>query len=402
MQPGIVPHWDLFSIVFYVFLALLGAFAVKYSERKPYVFFRQHRGSISVNKGYCLWWFVWTMVAAFRLINRNGIGGTDAYGYKNFFWICNGASFDDSALILQFSEHYELLWKLLNRFVRLFTGNYRVFFVLVYGFITWSFQKVIKSFSYERIYVAPFICLFFVYLRGFNTLRTETAIAFILLMVLALKKNNYIKAIIFGLLSIGFQISSALYVLLIPFHFLYKKKQIKIGTVILMIVLASAVGKIGQIMLTGHLGQVLGHSYSSYASKNIGHSFLENYWKIAFGQILIGGLIVLFDKKLKEKTPSVGSVAASIQFVREVCLFDVITIPVTFVLNIWRGYEYLYIMRLMMWSYATSAFLKGKEAYFKCAVCAMEVVVFTAWLVFRINHTWESSGYLPYVLSIFE
>ena len=401
MQYKIYPHWDMLSIILYVLMGYLGAFAIKKGSKKPYTVVKRNARTISINSLYVIWWFLWSFVAAFRLINSNGIGGTDAWTYINYFKICNGGSSNIADTILYYAEHYEVLWKLFNKFVRIFTDNYHVLFAIVYGFIVWTYQKTINSFSYDRIYAAPFICLFFLYLRGFNTLRTELSGAFILLMVIALKKENYKKAIILGIVSVGIQISSALYCLFIPFHYLFKKGRLKTSTVVILLILAIVVGRGAQVVLTGSIGKSLGHMYFSYAAHNLGKSFLDNYWKIAFGQILIGVLILLFDKKLKSKVSPEMGIADSVQFVREVCLFDVITIPVTFILDIWRGYEYLYIMRLLMWSYVTYVFLKGKSSSFRHIVAVIEVLVFTAWLVFRINHTWESSGYLPYVVSIF-
>lgn len=402
MQTNLSPSWDLLSVMLYVFLGYVGACAIKKSKRKSYVLFRRRGNRIYADLPYLLWWCSWTFVAAFRLVNKNGLGGTDAYAYVNFFKICNGSAFEDSALVLQYAEHYEILYKLLNKVIRLFTGNHQVLFLLVYGFIVWTYQKVIRCFSYENIYAAPFIALFFVYLRSFNTLRTELSAAFILLMTLSLYKDKYRSAILLGIMAIGIQITSALYCLLIPFHYWCRKGKLNTYKVIIMVALSSLTGKAAQILMTGSIGRALGHQYFSYAGHNIGHSFFENFWKIAFGQLLIGLLILAFDRKLKRKMSENGEFAASLQFVREVCLFDVITIPITFILDIWRGYEYLYIMRLLMWSYVTCVFLKGKKSDVRHVVCAVEVVMFTAWLVFRIVKTWEQSGYMPYMLSVFQ
>ena len=305
-------------------------------------------------------------------------------------------------IILRIALHYEPLWKNYTGFIRLFTDSYKFFFFITYGFVLWAYQKFIKGFEFEKIYAAPFICLFFVYLRGFNTLRTNVAAAFILLMALALKDEKYIKAIILGLCSVGIQVSSALYCLFIPFYWFYKKGVLNKYKVFLLLIVSTVIGKIAQALLTGNLGLLMGHSYAAYATHNIGKSFMDNFWKIAFTQILIGIMLFIFDKKIKKRIAIGNNISKSLLFLRMVCIFDVITIPITFVLDIWRGYEYFYVARLMMWSVITDIVLRKQISGMRKLIIAFEITIFTAWLIFRIYNTYESSGYVPYVFSIFD
>lgn len=412
MYSSVYPHWDIVSVIFYIILAYVGAICLKQAKKQEVAVIltgskKAQKGKFRLTRSeayYLLWWFTWVFFAAFRLINSHGIGGTDAWTYINYFINANGVVNREASVVYKFAEHYEIFWRLFTRFVRLFTDNYRIYLIILYGFIVWGYQKFIKSFPIDKVYAAPFITLFFVYLRGFNTIRTNVAAIFILLMIVFLKKDNLKYAVLMGVLAIGTQISSALYCLLIPFYWLYKKNRLKPYLVIILVIASTLVGRFAQSMLTGPLGQMLGHSYSSYAVHNINASFLDNFWKIAFGQLLLAGLLLVFDKKLKARITEnsfYSEVGQSIRILRLVCIFDIITIPITFILDIWRGYEILYIVRLMMWSEILYVFLRNKDRTFKYCVLAFTWVAYTAWLVFRIANTWESSGYMPYILNLF-
>lgn len=41
-------------------------------------------------------------------------------------------------------------------------------------------------------------------------------------------------------------------------------------------------------------------AYAYYASMSLGDSFFDNGWKVAFGQLLLMGLMIAFRKELKK------------------------------------------------------------------------------------------------------
>lgn len=93
-------------------------------------------------------------------------------------------------------------------------------------------------------------------------------------------------------------------------------------------------------------------AYRYYAlNANQNSSFLDGYWKIAFSQLLLILCVVILRKDIKKYEESIVNVEEAYKFrlVKLICYFDIMTVPVTFLLNIWRGYEYLYMFRLVMW-----------------------------------------------------
>ena len=113
--------------------------------------------------------------------------------------------------------------------------------------------------------------------------------------------------------------------------------------------------------------------------------------------LLGAALAYLWDPLKKDITDRADRDAERISFIKLICAYDLILIPVTYILGIWRGYEYLYIPRLMLWAELIPLFKKRISFHSKTAYDALLLVMFVAWMVFRQYNTWEDSGLMPYV-----
>jgi hypothetical protein len=70
-------------------------------------------------------------------------------------------------------------------------------------------------------------------------------------------------------------------------------------------------------------------------------------------------MMVVFRKKIDRYSFNLDAVnRQKLEFVRLACYFDFMTIPITYVLDVWRGYEYLYIFRLLMWGHIVDIIMK--------------------------------------------
>ncbi len=107
--------------------------------------------------------------------------------------------------------------------------------------------------------------------------------------------------------------------------------------------------------------------------------------------------MVIMWKPLKNDIISrIDSDGEKIDFIRILCTYDIILIPVTYILGVWRGYEYLYIARLMLWA-EIIMLIKKRLPTGKRMFSIMVFVVFVGWMVFRQYNTWEDSGLMPYI-----
>ena len=79
------------------------------------------------------------------------------------------------------------------------------------------------------------------------------------------------------------------------------------------------------------------------------------------------------------------------------CAYDFLMIPVNYILGIWRGYENLYIPRLIMWGILMQAISNCLTAKSKYIFRAIMLIAFMGWMVFRIEATYNSSCLMPYI-----
>ena len=384
--------WSLLSVVFYVFLAYVGAFSIhKIKIHEINTCYKKNKHI------WCtLWMVIWVFFSTFRLINEKGVGGSDAYYYLTFFENC----FDSSIINIHPFVHYGKMWLFMCRAIRIFTGNYHFFLLLYNVFLVYTYQLFIMEFLPDRFNVGPLILVFFIYLRGFNTFRTNVAVAMILLAIVSYKKGKGGLTCLFVVVSISIQVASALYGLFFIFYHVYENKKLSIYKCLQFLILSIVIAPIARTFFIRYLGDYLGHAYSAYAKKMVGVSFFNNFWKIVIGQLILGFILWITRKQIKKLIEDKDNpYHKELKIIWRICMFDLFIIPFVFVLNIWRGYEYFYIPRLLMWSQVIP--IIGNKLRIDVKINnLLSVVLFTFWLIWRINNTWEASKYLPYVLHL--
>ena len=202
------------------------------------------------------------------------------------------------------------------------------------------------------------------------------------------------------LVSIIFHSASALYVLFVPFYFLYQKKGITVKQGLLFV--GATVG-VGQLVRWLFIQGIINISYyANYVSYSLNHPFFQDYWKIVFGQLLLAGAILLLRKRVVKARSLLDEMDQKrMKFIWVMCVFDLITIPITYYIHLWRGYEYFYLARLVMWGYLITIFKKMFSTSSHKLINVVCSVVFMAWLIFMVYNNWESSGFMPYIFAPF-
>lgn len=389
----VIPHWDWLSMLLYIFMGVLCTMCIVYVNKRC-VFIRstiKSRCSIA----YFVWLVIWVVFATWRYV-ASGIGGMDASAYIQYFDVClNPGDY-------WYAEHVDILYRILNKSIRIFTDDYHVLFIVIYSFIVISYIYFIEKFRFSRMSYIPFILIVYIYIRGFCTIRTNMSAGCVLISYVFMRKNKYSKALIFALISVLFQVASIVYAGFLLFYFLYKKRNISIEKCIAWIFVATAVGKLGQYIIANYELPFLSHgAYRWYAVySQAGQTFFTNYWKISFSQILLGVVMAIFWKPLSKDIESRPENERNrLEYLRLICIYDIILIPITYILNIWRGYEYLYIARLVMWAELIPVICSSIRPTARGVMRVGFIFAFIGWMVFRQYNTWEDSGLMPYVFA---
>lgn len=384
------PYWSMSSMVLYIIMGLVSMSAVSYVKKRE---FKQNRIQRYRNRAYVAWIIIWLVITVFRKVDY-GIGGSDAVQYVLYFKDCL-----NSNLHTLYAEHLDLGFQLLTKFIRLFTSDYRVYFALIYGIIIAAYIVFINEFTLTNIYYESMFLVFFVYLRGFTSIRTNLSVAFLLLSLVALYRNKKIWTCIWLILCLGMHIASFLFVPFFVFYFLYKNKRLKTWHWVVLYIAVLIGAKIAQQVLMKMTG--LRGAYAYYATVNMNNSFFNNGWKIAFGQLLLLVAFMLFQTNINKCMVNYTELNRKrYQYVYLMCVYDFLMIPVNFILGIWRGYEYFYIPRMILWGIVLRTISYHLKPSNRKILRIFSLILFISWMIFRVYSTYEDSLLMPYILDI--
>lgn len=269
----------------------------------------------------------------------------------------------------------------------------------VYGFMAWSYFYFCYRFAPQKTSSIAYFLLFFLYLRSFSSLRSNFCISFIMLGLVALQSLKNYKVYLITFSSVLIHKAGLIFAMVLPFVQIFKKKKLTVPIIIIFIVISSIVATFLQTFFLTNFADVdLGGAYQSYAGSSLeGGGFLDKAWKIAFEQMALGVMMLINIKKLRTRWSAFDEDdKKKIDIIYLICVFDFMLIPVNYIMGIWRGYEFLYAARLVMWGEVIAVSTKSNSIlrYFY-------FMAFVAWLIFRMDRTYEDSCLMPYIFEPF-
>ena len=148
----------------YVFMGIISMRSINGIKKIEY---RTQKKVKLSNCYFVVWFVIWIFVTVFRKVDYN-IGGSDAIEYVHYFQDCL-----NSGLNTLYANHLDKGFQLLTKAIRLVTANYHVYFFILYGVIIFAYAEFINELAPTNIYYEPMVLTFFVYLRGYTSLRTN-------------------------------------------------------------------------------------------------------------------------------------------------------------------------------------------------------------------------------------
>lgn len=381
-------HYSHLTVFFYIALGILAMFCFYKSKKSE--------KSIEIKRSFpnrylLIWWFVWVFFAVFRLVIP-GIGGSDAHSYINFFQNCN------SATMTSWYEHVgaDLGFKWLTKICRYISSDYKFYFLIIYGFMAYAYIKFVNKFASKKTIFAPFLLTFFLYLRSYSSIRSNMAIALIALGCICIIKKDWKYAYLLGFLAVLFHKSAFIYAACIPFCHFFNKRTLSVKTALTLVTGSALIGRTLQALFLHYATTTdLKGSYAYYASTSIGVSFFDNAWKIAFEQLALALMMLLTHKKIGKDHSEQEQLRLKIIWM--LCIFDFMIIPINFIIGSWRGYEYFYLARIVMWGECFYQTTKRMSIHTKQIYSFILIAIFIAWMAFRINATWLDTCLSPYI-----
>ena len=190
------------------------------------------------------------------------------------------------------------------------------------------------------------------------------------------------------------------FAMVLPFIQIFYKKKLTVPFIILFIGISSVIATFLQTYFLANFADAdLGGAYQSYASDSLeSGGFFDNAWKIAFEQMALGAMLLVNIKKMRKRWATFDETdKKKIEIIFLICVFDFMLIPVNYIMGIWRGYEFFYAPRLVMWGEIIAVSSMKKPFVSKI----LYLSIFIAWMVFRVEHTYEDSCLMPYIFEPF-
>ena len=218
--------------------------------------------------------------------------------------------------------------------------------------------------------------------------------------VFALKNRRNI--LMWGLLiaSVFIQRASLIYAIFPIFYFYYKKNKMTMKKATAFIIIGCAVGYIGKkVIIGGSIGYLTGGVYANYASASSSAGYLFDYIKLIVEQVIIDGYMILSYKKVNGQLQEMEELEKEkLRMLQMMCYFDLMLIPICYILGIWRGASYFFLPRLLILGYIITDFSRkisknSRKAYYMIVKVAMPI-----WLVLRLFTVYDVSGLMPYYL----
>lgn len=382
-----LPHWSVQTLLFYLVLGVFPILCVRYN----------HGSTTRFGLYDFLWLVVWTIAPTFRVIQHTGVGGSDAYGYIRYFEICNNEHLNS-----EFSHTADDLgFQFINRLLNCICGDYHFFLFAVYAFEVFCFIRFCKVFCTRETNVLPFFLTPFLFVRSFSTLRSNLAIAFFLLAMILLAKRKNIWGVLVAVFSV---LVHKMLVVYVPFILLFLKlEKIRLSRKALFTLFgisAVSIVVIKQVILRYVRAFDFEGAYTSYIGNS--SSFLQT-WGIAFEQLVLGvamiavlGSLYVYCNEGEEDENHIN------RLLLLGCIYDILLVPICGALGIWRGYEVMYLPRIVMWSIIISIWQQFLSEGTKNISNVLILIVLVVWLIFRYYSTWKSSGLMPFIFEFFQ
>lgn len=371
-----IPRFDMASVGLFLAMGGCAALHVRYAHKsgKRYV--------------YIGWFLVWTVLAAFRYVNNNGIGGADSMNYIHFFEGCFGED-----IWTKTDKHMEELFQIITKLIRSYTDNFRIYYLILYGAIVWSYITFINEFHSGRYSCIPLLLSAIVFTKSYNTLRTSLAASFILTGVVLLYRKKKIRSAIVIAASFFIHRTAIAYILFLPFYYLFKSRKLKMRYGVILAACASGLIKVVKMwLLTGGVWLLDLFDTGMLRVYLIDPPFSRAALLIQMSCFMALGAV---HRDLYQDLQRAED--GRFHMLYMLVFYDFIMTPVYTSCGIWRAPEYFYLPRLLMWGYTISIYRRKFARESKVFVTLLFAAVFVALFIYNISISKDML--MPYIFA---
>lgn len=387
-------YWDWSTYLLYIILSYLIYFLLSYTIRNSSVVSKypdktKKRFNVKVGLSYFSMLFVLVLFSAFREVSGL-IGGVDAPVYIDYFLDSRIVNVSIENIIKMNQE--EPFFYLVGSFIRFFTGEYLVYFIIIYSFICISFTHFIIKHSNKYCILSPFIYIIVPILGSFNVIRSWFAVAIILFAFSALIEENFKNFLFLCFLAFLTHFSSIIvlitFVIANQLSRLQKKNKLNKNLLVFFVLSLFILFILGKDILRSLLTNTKYRSYGEYTNSIIGQ-----FTTIALGILVLQNYEILIKQMGSKYRYFIYFVLVNFAFTPFVVIF-----------GFWRMIDFFIFPRLIVWSHVIKIYevkYFNHSDSFKIFYRVLIFMIFSAWTFFRVYKMWYSSGVMPYRTILF-
>lgn len=380
--------WDNGTLLLYLSMGIIPTLVINYKFK--------NKGKKVLVLSFVIWWLVWTFVASFREVSYK-IGGIDALDYLNYFDVCL-----EENLSFRYTTHFDVLFRLFTKGIRLITSNRYVYFWILYGFVHLTYILFLNKFSTKKSLNQSYLLSFIPIMLGFCSIRTCLAIGVLLLAIILMYEKKYILTFILLIATVLIQ-KGMITVVPMPLFYLFTRNK-KISWKYVM-GLMSGVTLLSLFMREFFISNYTGMievSYINYARRAVNDGFFKDFWKLCFGQLVTAMIAFVFRKEIQdgEKTLNMEEFE-KYSFIKSLLIYDFLLIPTSYLFHIYRGYQYLFLMRIIFLGYITPMIISKYNSRSKKAFNIFLFCVYVGFFILYFYRYYDVSYISPYRLVFF-
>lgn len=144
-----------------------------------------------------VFFFVLVFFAVFRTVLPDGTGGSDAYGYLQ--WFDNAPSIDEFFRYFKFNEllkDREPVFLLLNSIIKGISSSHRFYFLITYSIVVAGFIYFVYNLFRKDSYFFFLILLIPCYIHSFNVMRSWISVSICMFAFVQIIRRNWLKSIV--------------------------------------------------------------------------------------------------------------------------------------------------------------------------------------------------------------
>lgn len=390
MSNQIYWHWPTF--IMFICMGLMFVWAYNYERRRTYLY---NRKMSIIGPAYMTLYIAWLLIGVFRLIDSYH-GGTDTPDYIELF---------QNILNPNYSNGVDWAFKQINVIIRHFTSDYHVFLFIIYAIMLLAYVKFVNSYSLVWANSTPLFLISYLYYVGFSSMRSNLAFCVLLIALAFYVNKQYKTSIILAVCSCLTHVSLIMYAPVLLFCYLLRNHKIKLWQIATSIVLSYSFGLfLQQSFISGAFAffdNVGSGAYASYAAKSLDRTSLDSFIIVNFPSICMGASLIFFINPIQKIINALPQPQAFVlKTLLLICIYDVLMVPITFSLGVYRGYMYLMVARLLMWG-VLMTIIRLKFKLSQLTITIFGFLILLIWIYTRYEAMYESSQLMPYIFDLF-